>query len=70
VNAPRRPPDTFPLWGVLALPGGAIFGALIGIFVGALFGIPGIGAAIGAGLGVGIGLSLLAAAIVLVSADY
>ena len=44
MNAPRREPDPFPLWGVLALPGGAIFGALLGIFAGALFGIPGIGA--------------------------
>jgi len=69
-SRPAKPPENrFPLWGVLALPGGAIFGALIGIFVGALFGIPGIGVAIGAGLGVGIGLALLAAAIVLASAD-
>ena len=64
----RPPPASFPLWGVLALPGGLIFGSLSGIFVGALFGIPGIGAAIGAGLGVGIGMALLAAAIVLASA--
>lgn len=71
VTRPRpEPADGFPLWGVLALPGGAIFGALIGIFVGALFGIPGIGVAIGAGLGVGIGLALLAAAIVLASANH
>lgn len=63
-----RPPSAFPLWGLLALPGGAVFGTLIGIFGGALFGIPGIGAAIGAGLGVGIGLALLAAAIVVASA--
>jgi len=68
---PVKPPDNrFPLWGILALPGGTIFGALIGIFVGALFGIPGIGVAIGAGLGVGIGLALLAAAIVLASANF
>ena len=71
VTRPSKPApaNSFPLWGVLALPGGAIFGALIGIFVGALFGIPGIGVAIGAGLGVGIGLALLAAAIVLASAE-
>jgi hypothetical protein len=62
-----RPASRFPLWGVLALPGGAVFGSLLGIFVGALFGIPGIGAAVGAALGVGIGISLLAAAIVIVS---
>lgn len=68
MKEPDRPRRDFPLWGVLALPGGAVFGTLIGIFVGALFGIPGIGAAIGAGLGTGIGLTLLAAAIVVVSA--
>jgi len=69
-SRPAKPPEPrFPLWGALALPGGAVFGALIGIFVGALFGIPGIGVAIGAGLGVGIGLALLAAAIVLASAN-
>jgi len=60
-------PRRFPLWGALALPVGAVFGPLVGIFGGALFGIPGIGAAIGAGLGIGIGLALLAAAIVVAS---
>lgn len=71
MNAPRRaarPPSQFPLWGVLAVPGGLVFGTLIGIFAGALFGIPAIGAAIGAGLGIGIGLALLAAAIVITTA--
>lgn len=60
-------PQRFPLWGALALPVGAVFGPLLGIFAGAQFGIPGIGAAIGGGLGVGIGLALLAAAIVIAS---
>lgn len=71
MSIPRRaspPSSQFPLWGVLAVPGGIVFGTLIGIFLGALFGIPGIGAAIGAGLGIGIGLALLAAAIVIQSA--
>ncbi|HEX7080957.1 MAG TPA: hypothetical protein VF329_08090 [Gammaproteobacteria bacterium] len=65
---PSRPPSRFPFWGVLAVPGGLVFGTLSGIFGGALFGIPGIGAAIGAGLGIGVGLTLLAAAIVIASA--
>jgi hypothetical protein len=64
-----RPKEPFPLWGVIALPGGAVFGSLFGIFVGALFGVPAIGVAIGAGLGVGVGLAVLAAAIVIASAD-
>lgn len=64
-----EPPRRFPFWGALALPVGAVFGPLIGVFGGALFGIPGIGAAIGAGLGIGIGLALLAAAIVVASSD-
>lgn len=64
-----RPPNRFPLWGVLAVPGGFVFGTLLGIFGGALFGVAGIGAAIGAGLGIGIGLTLLAAAIVIASAN-
>lgn len=66
----RRSKEPFPLWGIVALPGGAVFGALFGIFVGALFGIPAIGVAIGAGLGVGVGLAVLAAAIVIASADH
>ena len=69
MSGPPRPPSRFPFWGVIAVPGGLIFGALFGIVGGALFGIPGIGAAIGAGLGIGIGLALLAAAIVIASAE-
>lgn len=65
----RRSSSRFPFWGILAVPGGLVFGALLGIFTGALFGIPGIGAAIGAGLGIGIGLALLAAAIVISTAE-
>jgi hypothetical protein len=65
---PQQNPHTFPLWGVLALPAGALWGTVLGVFIGAFFGNAGIGAAIGAGLGVGIGMSLLAAAIVIASA--
>lgn len=61
-----RPPP-FPFWGLIALPGGAVFGTLLGVLVGAMFGIPGIGVAIGAGLGIGTGLAVLAAAIVVAS---
>ena len=66
---PVRPPKrVFPLWGALALPVGAVWGPLLGLFVGAYLGNAAIGAAIGAALGIGIGLTLLAAAIVIASA--
>jgi hypothetical protein len=63
-NARQR---SFPLWGSLAIPAGALWGTLLGVVVGALFGNVIIGAMIGAGLGIGIGLTLFAAAIVSVS---
>jgi hypothetical protein len=59
----------FPFWGAIALPAGLLWGPLIGGGIGYAFGNVMIGAAIGAALGVGVGLSLLAAAIVVVSAD-
>lgn len=63
----ERHKHSFPFWGVIALPGGALWGTVLGIFIGAYFGNIAIGAAIGAGLGVGVGLSLLAAAVVIAS---
>jgi hypothetical protein len=63
----RRPKSDFPFWGVLALPGCALWGTVIGLLIGMYLGNAAIGAAIGAGLGVGIGLALLAAAIVIAS---
>ena len=62
-----RERKSFPLWGAIALPASALWGILIGIGIGYLAGNMFIGAAIGAALGIGIGLSLLAAAIVMVS---
>jgi hypothetical protein len=59
----------FPLWGAIALPAGLLWGPLVGGGIGYAFGDFAIGAAIGAAIGVGVGLSLLAAAIVVVSAD-
>jgi hypothetical protein len=63
---PKRP-SPFPLWGLLALPGGALWGVTLGLGLGLVFGNPWIGAAIGAGLGCGVGLCLFAAAIVVAS---
>jgi hypothetical protein len=63
-----KPAGAFPRWGAIALPGCALWGTVLGLFVGAFFGNAAIGTAIGAGLGVGIGLALLAAAIVIASA--
>lgn len=66
---PLQPPKRiFPRWGALALPIGALWGPVVGLFVGAYLGNAAIGAAIGAALGIGIGLTLLAAAIVIASA--
>lgn len=59
----------FPFWGAIALPAGALWGPIIGGAIGYAFGNVWIGAAIGAALGIGVGLSLLAAAIVIASAD-
>lgn len=58
----------FPLWGALAVPGGLLWGATLGVFAGAFFGNAAIGAAIGAGLGIGVGFVLFAAAVVVASA--
>jgi hypothetical protein len=64
-----RKRGSFPVWGAIAVPAGALWGPLLGGAVGYLFGNVLIGAAIGAGLGVGVGLSLFAAAIVIASSD-
>lgn len=58
---------SFPFWGAIALPAGALWGPLIGGGIGYLAGNVWIGAAIGAAIGIGVGLSLLAAAIVVAS---
>lgn len=63
----KKAPSPFPLWGLLALPGGLLWGVSLGLGAGMLFGNPWIGAAIGAGLGCGVGLCLFAAAIVIAS---
>jgi len=68
-ESPRpRPPDIFPLWGKLAIPGGVLWGTALGALAGMVFGNIVIGTMIGAGLGLGIGLTLFAAAIVVASA--
>lgn len=59
----------FPFWGAIALPAGLLWGTLLGVGIGYLFGNMVIGAAIGAAIGIGVGLSLLAAAVVIASAD-
>ncbi|HEX6997037.1 MAG TPA: hypothetical protein VF322_02770 [Gammaproteobacteria bacterium] len=59
----------FPRWGAWALPVGALWGPVIGLFAGALLGNAAIGGAIGAGLGIGVGLALLAAGFVIASDD-
>lgn len=64
----RRESGKFPAWGVLALPGGLLWGALLGVFAGAFFGNAAIGVAIGAGVGLGAGLCTFAAAVVVASA--
>jgi len=64
-QTPRR---GFPIWGSLAIPGGILWGLVLGIFAGLAFGNVLIGALIGLGLGVGIGLVLFAAAVVVASA--
>lgn len=61
-NSERR--GGLPLWGGLAVPACALWGALLGVLSGLAFGNVMIGGAIGAGLGVGIGIVVLAAAIV------
>lgn len=66
-RASGPPKRTFPLWGSLAIPAGALWGTLLGVLAGALLGSVAIGAAIGAGLGIGIGLTLFAAAVVVAS---
>jgi len=68
-RARRGPPSSFPRWGSIVLPAGALWGTLIGVAVGAFFGNPLIGAGIGAGLGVGVGMALFAAALVMGSKD-
>lgn len=65
----RRPESgVFPTWGMLALPGGLLWGALLGILAGAFFGNAAIGVAVGAGVGLGAGLCTFAAAVVVASA--
>jgi hypothetical protein len=59
----------FPLWGTLAIPGGALWGVLLGVVAGLLLGNIGFGAAFGAGLGIGVGLTVFAAAVVVASRD-
>ncbi len=67
-GAPPRRPEVFPLWGVLAIPGGVLWGTALGALAGIVFGNIVIGTMIGAGLGLGVGLTLFAAAIVVASA--
>lgn len=67
-STPPHRPEIFPLWGVLAIPGGVLWGTALGALAGMLFGNIVIGTMIGAGLGLGIGLTLFAAAIVVASA--
>lgn len=67
-KAPPRPPEIFPLWGKLAIPGGVLWGVALGALAGKLLGSLVIGTMIGAGLGLGVGLTLFAAAIVVASA--
>ena len=66
--ARRRESGKFPAWGVLALPGGLLWGALLGLFAGAFFGNAAVGVAVGAGVGLGAGLCTFAAAVVVASA--
>jgi hypothetical protein len=67
-DAAAHRPEVFPLWGVLAIPGGVLWGTALGALAGILFGNIVIGTMIGAGLGLGVGLTLFAAAIVVASA--
>ena len=69
MNEPAKPPQqqSFPLWGTLAIPGGLLWGAVLGAGGGLVFGNLVIGVLIGAGSGIGIGLTLFAAAIVIAS---
>ena len=67
-DAPPRRPEIFPLWGMLAIPGGVLWGTALGALAGIVFGNIVIGTMIGAGLGLGIGLTLFAAAVVVASA--
>ena len=64
----RRRESKFPIWGVLALPGGLLWGALLGVLAGGFLGNAAMGVAVGAGLGIGVGIWLFAAAIVIASA--
>jgi hypothetical protein len=59
--------ESFPFWGAIAIPAGALWGPLIGGAIGYFGGNIFIGAAIGAGIGIGVGLCLFAAAIVVAS---
>ncbi len=59
-----------PLWGGLALPACALWGAVLGIAAGYAFGNVMIGGAIGTGLGIGIGIAVLAAAVVKASHHF
>lgn len=59
-----------PLWGGLALPACALWGAVLGFAAGYALGNVVIGGAIGAGLGVGIGIVVFAAALVKASRHY
>ena len=63
----KAPPPAFPFWGAIAIPGGLLWGTLLGVGAGLLFGNLLIGALIGAALGIGVGLTLFAAAIVMAS---
>ena len=67
---PPKRPSAFPAWGVVVLPGCALWGTLIGVLLGWLFGNSAIGAAIGAGIGVGVGFALFAAAVVIASRKF
>jgi len=66
-DSSKAPAKGFPFWGTIAIPGGLLWGTLLGATAGLLFGNLLIGALIGAGLGIGIGLTLFAAAIVIAS---
>lgn len=69
MTQPTPPPQRkgFPLWGIIAIPAGLLWGAALGAGAGLVFGNLAIGALIGAGLGIGIGLTAFAAAIVIAS---
>jgi hypothetical protein len=57
----RSEPSVGSILRVFSLPLSLSGGVILGVFIGALFGRPGIGVAIGAAVGVGVGVGLSAA---------